>query len=154
MANKNKQLNFYLRPAKLIQQLPVTVNTISQPLIPGERLYLPDNPIINSMVTIGILAYSTQIAGISNTVAKPQPGINVGALAFDDYLTLTLCDKNGVELIKNMPYKGLANAEKKYNPVLLKVNTRRSYFKLNNAAPALGSNLVANIVFYLRDLNE
>lgn len=148
-----KQVRKYARKPDNITALPILINFDNDPLLPGERRYLPDIPIINSKTIIGITAFSSTLGNISDILAKPQPGINVGVVGIDSYLTLTLCDNDGNELVKNFPYLGLSTSSfnRKFLPCLLNINTRKSYFKLNNNTPVVPAQITANLTFYLRD---
>jgi hypothetical protein len=142
---------YYTREASQIVQLPVLVNSFGNPLTPGKRIYMPENPIINGQMTIGLLAYNANFGNISNNVANP-PGANVGAVGLAEFLLVTFCDINGVELLKRMPYNELCRVNRKYLPVFSKIATHRSYFSVTNSAPVLSAPAVANIVYFLRPL--
>jgi len=148
----NRDLIPYLkRPADIIQ-VPVIVNDFNRPLLPGNRLYLPSVPIVQSSMTIGILSYSTNALRdspeISTEVARPVNGVNVGQFGLDAYLYLTLCNAQGVELFKSIPYLSLIATLRKYKPYTGQICLFKSYFKVASGAPVFGSLQIANLQFF------
>lgn len=147
----SREFGYYTRTPAQEVQLPVLVNSQGKPITPGSRIYMPENPVINSQMTIGILGFTSNGGSISNAIAKPV-GLNVNAVGLAEFLLITLCDKNGTELIKRMPYNELCFRQRKFLPVFAHIATHRSYFSVTNGAPAITLNAVANLVYFLRPL--
>lgn len=120
---------------------------------PGVRYYLPDSKVIFDKITMGLAFYPLPGKGFpggSSGYPYPAGSVTVQALGLDQYLTLTLVDKNGSILFNNIPVSSLVNTLRKFRPYSGRICTYKSYFQLTNA-PVINTAdpIVCNIAFFL-----
>jgi hypothetical protein len=152
----NKSFDYYTRKQAEIIQFATVLKSrtdVTGAVRPGVKYYLPANSIILSKMTIGIIYFdraNNTAPEISDVYPYPVPSVTAGSLGLDLFLTLTLCDDQGVILFNRIPLPDLIATLRKVKPYTGKICTFKSYFQLTNA-PVVSTpdSIVVNLAFYL-----
>lgn len=153
----SKSFDYYLRAYSEVIQVPTILKSrtgVTGALQPGVKYYMQPNNVIGSKTTVGIEYFPAENRDapiISGVYPYPVESITVGALGLDIYLTVTLCDNDGVILFNRVPVPDLIATLRKVKAYTGKICTQKSYFQLTNSPPiATPDPIVVNLAFYLK----
>jgi hypothetical protein len=152
----NKDFDFYLRGQNSVIQVCTVLKSKTDAtgaVRPGVKYYMPANKDIESATTIGIQFFKDLkgTPGLSDVYPYPAGSVTVTALGLDQYLTVTLCDADGVILFNRVPVVDFIATLRKVKAYTGKICTYKSYFQLTNA-PVINTSepIVVNLAFFLR----